>query len=84
MRKLSSKELTNGMFVQVNPNNIHMKNPDVVYQILIKDGKHFYKAKDSDWEMNGELVKDNWYETELTKSLTKALNREDKLIELGI
>ena len=30
--------------------------------------------------MNGELVKDNWYETELTKSL----NREEKLNKLGI
>jgi hypothetical protein len=47
---------------------------------VIKNGEHFYKAKDSDWEMNGELVKDNWYETELTKSL----NREEKLNKLGI
>ena len=30
--------------------------------------------------MNGELVKDSWYETELTK----ALNREEKLKQLGI
>ena len=82
MRKLSSKELTNGMFVQIDPRS-NLSNNDV-YQILIKDGKHFYKEKDSDWEMNGELVKDNWYETELTKSLTKSLNREEKLIELGI
>lgn len=82
MRKLSSKELTNGIFVQVNPESDLNQTPALgeVYQILIKDGKHFYKAKDSDWEMNGELVKDGWYETELTK----ALNREEKLIELGI
>lgn len=78
MRKLSSKELTNGIFVQVNPESD--LNQGEVYQILIKNGEHFYKAKDSDWEMNGELVKDGWCETELTK----ALNREEKLIELGI
>ena len=79
MRKLSSKELTNDMFVQCRDSNLNSLSP-VIYQILIKSGKYFYKAKDSDWEINGELVKDNWYETELTK----ALNREDKLIELGI
>lgn len=79
MRKLSSKELTNGQFVQCKDSNLNSLSP-VIYQILIKDGKHFYKAKDSDWEMNGELVKDNWYETELTK----VLNREQKLIEIGI
>lgn len=79
MRKLSSKELTNGIFVQCKDSDLNSLSP-VIYQILIKGGKHFYKAKDSDWEMNGELVKDNWYETELTK----ALNREEKLIELGI
>lgn len=79
MRKLSSKELTNGQFVQCKDSNFHT-NSSVIYQILIKDGKHFYKAKDSDWEANGELVKDNWYETELTKSL----NREKKLNEIGI
>ena len=78
MRKLSSKELTNGIFVQVNPQS-HLSRCGV-YQILIKNGEHFYKAKDSDWEMNGELVKDNWYETELTK----ALNRDKKLEKLGI
>lgn len=78
MRKLSSEELTNGIFVQINPESY--LSQAVVYQILIKSGEHFYKAKDSDWEMNGELVKDNWYETELTK----ALNREEKLNELGI
>jgi hypothetical protein len=79
MRKLSSKELTNGIFVQVDPESV-VSCKSTVYQILIKSGEHFYKAKDSDWEMNGELVKDNWYETELTK----ALNREEKLNELGI
>ena len=79
MRKLSSKELTNGMFVQCKDSNLNSLSA-VIYQVLIKDGKHFYKAKDSDWEMNGELVKDNWYETELSK----ALNREEKLIEIGI
>jgi hypothetical protein len=85
MRKLSSKELTNGMFVQCRdadfgllPNQNSLS--PVIYQILIKNGKHFYKAKDSDWETNGELAKDIWYETELTK----ALNRESKLKELGI
>ena len=78
MRKLSGKELTNGIFVQVNPESDLYQGE--VYQILIKNGEHFYKAKDSDWEMNGELVKDNWYETELTKSL----NRDKKLKQLGI
>ena len=51
-----------------------------VYQILIKNGEYFYKVKDSNWEINGEMVKDNWCETELTKSL----NREHKLTQLGI
>ena len=78
MRKLSGKELTNGIFVQVNPESDLYQGE--VYQILIKNGEHFYKSKDSDWEMNGELVKDNWYETELTKSL----NRDKKLKQLGI
>ena len=78
MRKLSGKELTNGIFVEVNPES-HLSQGKV-YQILIKNGEHFYKSKDSDWEMNGELVKDNWYETELTKSL----NRDKKLKQLGI
>ena len=79
MRKLSIKELTNGLFVQCKDSNLNSLSP-VIYQILIKDGKHFYKAKDSDWEANGELVKDNWYETEETK----ALNREQKLNKIGI
>ena len=82
MRKLSSKELTNGIFVQVNPES-HLSQGEV-YQILIKDGKHFHKVKGSDWEMDGELVKDSWCETELTKALNKALNREEKLTQLGI
>jgi hypothetical protein len=34
--------------------------------------------------MNGELVKDNWYETEVTKSLNKKDIRHKKLKEIGI
>jgi hypothetical protein len=73
MRKLSSEELTNGMFVQCKPS-------PAIYQILIKDGRFFYSLVGSNWIMNGDLVKDNWYETEETKYL----NRDNKLKELGI
>jgi len=51
---------------------------------LIKGGKTFYTMEGADWEMNGDLVKDNWYETELTKSLNKKDIRDKKLKELGI
>ena len=71
MRKLSSEELYHGIFVQ-------SKEAPEVYKILIKEGETFYTIEGADWKMNGELVKDNWYETEVTKSL----NRDNKLKEL--
>lgn len=77
MRKLSSKELYHGVFVQSSGSKD-------VYKILIKEGKTFYTVEGTDWEMNGELVKDNWYETEVTKSLNKKDIRHKKLKELGI
>ena len=79
MRNLSSEELIDGLFVQCL-NVFGEETSPTIYQIIIKENRFFYKAKDSDWEMSGELVKDVWYETELTKSL----NRERKLKELGI
>ena len=86
MRKLSSDELYHGIFVQskeaaiVLPSATNGTISPTVYKILIKEGKTFYTVEGSDWEMNGELVKDNWYETEVTRSL----NRNKKLKELGI
>lgn len=81
MRKLSNKELTNGIFVQCFSFG---KLSPIIYQILIRENRGIieclYKEKDSNWEMPGNLVEDIWYETELTK----ALNREEKLNELGI
>ena len=79
MRNLSSEELIDGLFVQCL-NVFGEETSPIIYQIIIKKNRLFYKAKDSDWEMPGELVKDVWYETELTKSLS----RERKLKELGI
>jgi hypothetical protein len=81
MRKLSSKELYHGIFVQSKSNAAI--NPDV-YKILIIEGKTFYTVEGANWEMNGDLVKDNWYETEVTKSLNKSESRDKKLKELGI
>ncbi len=77
MRKLSSKELYHGIFVQSS-------GGEDVYKILIKKDKTFYTVEGADWEQNGELVKDNWYETEVTKSLNKKDIRHKKLKELGI
>lgn len=79
MRNLLSKELVDGLFVQCLKVN-HLEISPTIYQIIIKENRLFYKAKDSEWERPGELVKDVWYETELTKSL----NRERKLNDLGI
>lgn len=86
MRRLSSKELYHGIFVQSKDSNgtISTTVSPTVYKILIKEGKTFYTVEGSDWETNGELVKDNWYETELTKSLNKKNIRHKKLKELGI
>lgn len=76
-RKLSSNELTDGLFVQcVNEGKIV---PDI-YKILIKDDGIFYTIEGKNWEMSGELVKDGWWETEETISL----NRDNKLKQLGI
>ena len=84
MRKLSNEELYHGIFVQSKetptPPTTNGTISPTVYKILIKEGKTFYTVEGSDWEMNGELVKDNWYETEVTRSL----NRNKKLKELGI
>lgn len=83
MRKLSSEELVDGLFVQclsVFGSSILEETSPTIYQIIIKENRFFYKAKDSNWEMSGDLVKNVWYETELTKSL----NRERKIKELGI
>jgi hypothetical protein len=76
MRKLSSKELYNGIYVQCQGTQVG----ETVYQILIRDGKHFYKEINSNWEQPGDIVKDIWMETEETKML----NRDNKLKELGI
>lgn len=93
MRKLSSEELYHGIFVQskeaathpiVLPPATNGTISPTVYKILIKEGKTFYTVEGADWEMNGDLVKDNWYETELTKSLNKKDIRDKKLKELGI
>jgi translation initiation factor RLI1 len=83
MRKLSSEELYHGIFVQSKANASINTHPDV-YKILIIEGKTFYTVEGANWEMNGDLVKDNWYETELTKSLNKKDIRDKKLKELGI
>ena len=88
MRRLSSDELYHGIFVQSKeastPPATNGTISPTVYKILIIEGKTFYTVEGADWEMNGELVKDNWYETELTKSLNKKDIRDKKLKELGI
>lgn len=68
MRKLSSKELYDGVYVQCGPYK-------TVYQIIVREDKYFYKEINSDWEMPGDLVKDIWMETEETK----ILNRDNKI-----
>lgn len=62
MRRLSSRELYDGIYVQCN---------ETIYQILIKENKHFYREINSKWEMPGDIVKDIWMETEETKSLNR-------------
>lgn len=73
MRKLSNKELYDGVYVQCGP------HPETVYptvyQIIIREYKYFYKEINSDWEIPGDLVKDIWMETEETK----ILNRDNKI-----
>lgn len=71
MRRLSIKELTNGLFVQC-------KSSPVIYQILIEEDNIFYTTIGKDWKVPGDF--DIWYETELTKSL----NRDAKLTKIGI
>jgi hypothetical protein len=77
MRKLSSKELYNGIYVQCQD---VFGAEAVVYQIIIRDGKHFYREVNSNWEIPGDILKDIWIETEETKMF----NRDNKLKELGI
>ena len=76
MRRLSTKELTNGLFVQCKSPGSNSMSP-VIYQILIEEDNIFYTTG-KDWKMPGDF--DIWYETELTK----ALNRDAKLTKIGI
>ena len=71
MRKLSSKELYDGVYVQCGSPTVY----PTVYQIIIREDKYFYKEINSDWEMQGDLVKNIWMETEETK----ILNRDNKI-----
>lgn len=69
-RLLKSEELRHGLFVQCGGlSNIIYPG---IYQILIRDGKYFYKAVGSDWEMSADFVTDIWYETPETKSLMRS------------
>jgi len=73
MRKLSSKELYDGVYVQCGSQDVVVY--PTVYQIIIREDKYFYKEINSDWEMQGDLVKNIWMETEETK----ILNRDNKI-----
>lgn len=79
MRRLSPKELTNGLFVQCfSPSVSPMRVFPVIYEIIIIDGNYFYRERGCDWVMPGNLVMDVWAET----SETISLNRESKLDSL--
>jgi len=64
MRKLSSKELKNDMYVS-------LKNTDTVYKIIIEDSEMFYTVDGTNWKMPGELVKNEWWETMKTIKLNQ-------------
>ena len=78
-RRLKKEELANGMFVQCQEPGLNSMSP-TIYQIIIRDGQHYYKATGTKWVMPGDFVTDIWWETDKTKSL----NRETRLKKLGI
>ena len=84
-RKLKKEELTHEMFVQCQENYKNY-NPSLtsmsptIYQIIIRDGQHYYKVAGSKWVIPGNFATDIWWETDKTKSL----NRETRLKKLGI
>ena len=78
-RRLKKEELAHGMFVQCQVPGLTSMVP-TIYQIIIRDGQHYYKAAGAKWVMPGNFVTDLWWETEKTKSM----NRDKKLNELGI
>ena len=78
-RRLKKEELANGMFVQCQEPGLTSMSP-TIYQIIIRDGQHYYKGAGTNWVMPGSHVTDIWWETEKTKSM----NRDKKLNELGI
>lgn len=78
-RNLKKDELTHGMFVQCLEPGLTSFSP-TIYQIIIRDGQHYYKAAGARWVMPGSFVTDIWWETNKTKSM----NRDKKLNELGI
>ena len=78
-RRLKKEELTHGMFVQCQVPGLTSMGP-TIYQIIIRDGQHYYKAAGAKWVLPGNFVTDLWWETEKTKSM----NRDKKLNELGI
>ena len=77
MRRLKSEELYSGIYVQTASIG-DLSNP-TVYQIIIEDGRYYYTALESDWKMDGELVKENWYETEITIKLNRS-NKIDSIL----
>ena len=74
MRKLRNSELYDGIYVQCWDSE-SKKIVQTIYQIIIKNNESFYREKDSDWLMPGEIVKDAWWETPETISL----NRNNKI-----
>ena len=77
MRRLKSEELYSGIYVQTASIG-DLSNP-TVYQIIIENGRYYYTALESDWKMDGELVKENWYETEITIKLNRS-NKIDSIL----
>ena len=77
MRRLKSEELYSGIYVQTASIG-DLSNP-IVYQITIENGRYYYTALESDWKMDGELVKENWYETEITIKLNRS-NKIDSIL----
>ena len=77
MRRLKSEELYNGRYVQTASIG-DLSNP-TVYRITIENGRHYYSTIDEDWKMDGELVKENWYETEITIKLNRS-NKIDSIL----
>ena len=76
-RKLKKEELVHGMFVQCEEPGLTSIHP-TIYQIIIRDGRYFYKTVVSKWESPADMLTDIWWDTEKTKSM----NRDKKLKEL--